>query len=129
MTEWDKRLSAVNLIVGDLEGVKAFYRQAFGLDSLHEEDDLAIFRLGETFFALRHDPARPTDPSEEYLRLAKKGAGQFSIRVEDVDAVHAELAANGVTFIDGPTDRPWGMRTLTFSDPAGYTWGIAQDLP
>jgi catechol 2,3-dioxygenase-like lactoylglutathione lyase family enzyme len=129
MTEWDKRLSAVNLIVGDLDRAKVFYTQVFGLTPLHEEDDLAIFHFGETLFAVRHDPSRPTSPSDEYLRLAQKGAGQFSIRVEDVDAVHAELAANGVTFVDGPADRPWGMRTLTFADPAGYTWGIAQDLP
>jgi catechol 2,3-dioxygenase-like lactoylglutathione lyase family enzyme len=128
MAQWDKRLSAVNLIVGDLEGVKAFYGRVFGLTPLHEEDDLAVFRLGDTFFAMRHDPARPTAPSDDYVRLAEKGAGQFSIRVEDVDAVHAELAAHGVTFIDGPADRDWGMRTLTFADPGGYTWGIAQDL-
>jgi catechol 2,3-dioxygenase-like lactoylglutathione lyase family enzyme len=128
MADWDKRLSAVNLIVGDLEGVKAFYGRVFGLTPLHEEDDLAVFRIGDTFFAMRHDPARPTAPSEDYVRLAEKGAGQFSIRVEDVDAVHAELAAHGVTFIDGPADRDWGMRTLTFADPGGYTWGIAQDL-
>jgi catechol 2,3-dioxygenase-like lactoylglutathione lyase family enzyme len=128
MTEWEKRLSAVNLIVGDLERVKAFYGLVFGFTPLHEEDGLAIFRFGETFFAVRHDPARATETSDEYLRLARKGAGQFSIRVEDVDAVHAELAAHSVTFIDGPADRPWGMRTLTFADPAGYTWGIAQDL-
>jgi uncharacterized glyoxalase superfamily protein PhnB len=46
-----------------------------------------------------------------------------------VDAVRTELEAHGVTVINGPADRDWGMRTLTFADPAGYTWGIAQDLP
>jgi uncharacterized glyoxalase superfamily protein PhnB len=46
-----------------------------------------------------------------------------------VDAVRAELEERGVTVISGPADRDWGMRTLTFADPGGYTWGIAQDLP
>ena len=32
------------------------------------------------------------------------------------------------TFISSPADRAWGMRTLTFADPGGYIWGIAQDL-
>jgi len=128
MAEWEKRIFALNLIVSDLEGVKAFYRQVFGLTPLDEEEDLAIFRFGDTFVAVRHDPARPAGPSDEYLRLAQKGVGQFSIRVEDVDAVHAELAAHGMTVIDGPADRDWGMRTLTFADPGGYIWGIAQDL-
>jgi lactoylglutathione lyase len=39
------------------------------------------------------------------------------------------LEEHGVTVISGPADRDWGMRTLTFADPGGYTWGIAQDLP
>jgi catechol 2,3-dioxygenase-like lactoylglutathione lyase family enzyme len=129
MAEWEKQIFAVNLIVGDLERSKSFYREVFGLAPLDEEEDLAIFRLGDTFFALRHDPSHPGAPADEYLRLAQKGVGQFAIVVEDVDAVHAELEAHGVTVINGPADRDWGMRTLSFADPGGYTWGIAQDLP
>jgi catechol 2,3-dioxygenase-like lactoylglutathione lyase family enzyme len=128
VAEWDKRLSAVNLLVPDLERVKTFYRQVFALEPLHEEDGLAVFRLGETFFALRHDPSRAADPPAEYVRLAEQGVGQFSIRVADVDSVHAELTARGAEVIDGPADRAWGIRTFSFADPAGYTWSIAQDL-
>ncbi len=36
---------------------------------------------------------------------------------------------HGVTLISGPADRDWGMRTITFADPDGYIWQIAQDLP
>jgi catechol 2,3-dioxygenase-like lactoylglutathione lyase family enzyme len=128
MTEWEKELSAVNLLVGDLDGVKTFYRQVFGFAPLHEEEGLAVFRFGHTFFAVRHDPARAVGPSDDYLRLAQEGVGQFSIRVEDVDAVHAELVAHSVIVIDGPADRYWGIRTISFADPSGYTWSIAQDL-
>jgi uncharacterized glyoxalase superfamily protein PhnB len=52
-----------------------------------------------------------------------------AIEVEDVDAVRAELEEHGVTLISEPADRDWGMRTLTFADPDGHTWSIAQDLP
>jgi uncharacterized glyoxalase superfamily protein PhnB len=31
--------------------------------------------------------------------------------------------------ITGPADRSWGMRTVTFADPAGHIWVIAQGLP
>ena len=37
--------------------------------------------------------------------------------------------AEGVAVISGPTDRDWGMRTMTFADPGGNTWEIAQELP
>jgi lactoylglutathione lyase len=129
MAEWEKQIFAINLIVGDLERSKRFYREVFGLAPLDEEEDLAIFRLGDTFVALRHDPTHQNAPAGEVLGLAQKGVGQFAIVVEDVDAVRAELEEHGVTLISGPADRYWGMRTLTFADPGGYTWGIAQDLP
>lgn len=129
MAEWEKQIFAINLIVGDLERSKAFYREVFGLAPLDEEEDLAIFRLKDTFVALRNDPAHQNVPTGEVLDLAKKGVGQFGIVVEDVDAVRAELEEHGVTVINGPEDRYWGMRTFTFADPGGYTWGIAQDLP
>jgi catechol 2,3-dioxygenase-like lactoylglutathione lyase family enzyme len=129
MAEWEKKIFAVNLIFGDLERAKTFYRDVFGLAPLDEWEDGAIIRFGETFFALRRDPAHEDVPRDEYLRLAQTGAGQFAVAVEDVDAVCAELKERGVTVISGPADRDWGMRTLAFADPGGYTWSIAQDLP
>ena len=128
MAEWEKQIFAINLIVGDLERSKTFYREVFGLLPLDEEEDFALFRFKDTFVALRHDPAHQA-PAGDVLDLAQKGVGQFSIVVEDVDAVGAELEKHGVTLISGPADRDWGMRTITFADPGGYTWGIAQDLP
>jgi uncharacterized glyoxalase superfamily protein PhnB len=33
-----------------------------------------------------------------------------------------------VVLLNGPVDRPWGVRTASFTDPAGHIWRIAQDL-
>jgi lactoylglutathione lyase len=30
--------------------------------------------------------------------------------------------------LNGPVDRPWGVRTANFQDPAGHVWQIGQDL-
>ena len=62
MAEWEKQIFAINLIVGDLERSKAFYREVFGLAPLNEEEDLAIFRLKDTFVALRHRSGSPERP-------------------------------------------------------------------
>lgn len=51
---------------------------------------------------------------------------QFTIRVDDVDAVCNELNIRGVTLLNGPMDRPWGIRSAAFTDPAGHAWEIAQ---
>jgi len=118
----------MTLVVGDLERSKTFYREVFGLAPLDEEEDLAIFGFKNMYVALRRDPAHQP-PGREVLAPAQKGLGQYSIWVEDVDAVRAELDEHGVTLISGPADRDWGMRTITFADPDGYIWPIAQDLP
>jgi uncharacterized glyoxalase superfamily protein PhnB len=50
---------------------------------------------------------------------------QFTLSVDDVDAMCAELASRGVTLLNGPLDRPWGIRTASFMDPGGHIWEIA----
>ena len=51
---------------------------------------------------------------------------QLTLPVDDVDAMCKELAARGVTLLNGPVDRPWGIRTASFRDPGGHIWEIAQ---
>jgi catechol 2,3-dioxygenase-like lactoylglutathione lyase family enzyme len=128
MAEWDKQINAMSLVVGDLERSKTFYREVFGLPPLDEEEDVVILGFKNMYVALRKDPAHQP-PGREVLELAQQGMGQFSIWVEDIAAVRAELDKHGVTLISGPADRDWGMRTMTFADPDGYVWQIAQDLP
>ena len=50
---------------------------------------------------------------------------QFTIEVDDVDARCAELTGRGLALLNGPLDRPWGVRTATFADPAGHVWELA----
>jgi lactoylglutathione lyase len=128
MPGWEKQIGAINLIVADLERSKTFYREIFGLPPQHEDEDLGIFRFRDTYVFLQHDLAHTDAPAREVLGLARKGVGQFAIIIQDVDAVRAELEEHGVTVISGPADRDWGMRTMTFADPGGYTWEIAQEL-
>ncbi len=38
----------------------------------------------------------------------------------------AELDRRGVALLNGPVDRPWGVRTAAFADPSGHVWEIAR---
>jgi len=128
MADWERKISAITLVVRDLERSTAFYREVFGLPPLDEEEYLTVFGFANMFVTLRKDPSHQP-PGRDVLALAEQGVGQFSIRVADVGAVRSELDEHGVAVISGPADRAWGMRTMTFADPDGYTWQIAQDLP
>jgi catechol 2,3-dioxygenase-like lactoylglutathione lyase family enzyme len=128
MVEWEKEIGAMTLMVGDRERAKTFYREVFGLPPQHEDEDSVMFRFKDMYVFLHEDPAHEP-PAGEVLGQAQKGVGQFAIIVDDVDAVCAQLTGHGVTPISGPADRGWGMRTVTFADPGGYIWEIAQELP
>jgi len=31
----------------------------------------------------------------------------------------------GIALLNGPTDRPWGPRTVTLADPSGHCWELS----
>jgi uncharacterized glyoxalase superfamily protein PhnB len=97
---------------------------------LFEDPNSAVFEFGSTVINLLEVPA-----ARELIEpgtVAGRDAGsryQLTIGVDDADAVCAELARRGVTLLNGPLDRPWGLRTASFTDPGGHIWEIAQKLP
>ena len=123
---WPHGIDAITLFVEDLETTKAFYRRAFGLPIHYEDDNSAVFNFGGLLINLlavseAPDLIRPAS-------VAGSDAGsrfQFTIGVEDVDAMCEDLASRGVELLNGPVDRPWGVRTASFLDPAGHIWEIA----
>ena len=129
MSTWAPVISTVTLFVDDLAATKQFYLAVFGLPVVFEDPDSAVFRFGPMQINL----LRSSQAGEliEPAPVAPASAGsrfQFTIEVDDVDAMVAELTARGVAFLNGPIDRPWGVRTAAFSDPAGHVWEIAKGI-
>jgi len=125
-----KSIDAITLFVEDLERSKLFYQKVFGLPVFFEDDNSAVFRFENTLINLLQISAA-RDLIEPGV-VAEPGAGsrfQLTIPVDDVDAACAELAARGVELMNGPMNRPWGLRTASFADPGGHIWEIAQRLP
>jgi catechol 2,3-dioxygenase-like lactoylglutathione lyase family enzyme len=124
---WPGSIGAITLFVDNLDLTKQFYEDVFGLPVMFEDDDSAVFNFGNTLINLLKTaeaqslivPAAVADP--------KAGSRmQLTINVEDVDAVCADLATRGVELLNGPMDRPWGIRTASFADPGGHIWEIAK---
>jgi catechol 2,3-dioxygenase-like lactoylglutathione lyase family enzyme len=124
---WPGGISAVTLFTEDLDATKKFYVEVFGLPVTWEDDNSAVFGFGSTLINLLRTSEAPglIGPA----RVADPAAGarcQFTLTVDDVDAVCEELAARGVPLLNGPMDRPWGIRTASFRDPAGHIWEVAK---
>ena len=123
---WPGGIAAITLFFEDLGAARTFYAEVFGLPAVFEDEDSTVFRFGDTLVNLLRAteapelvaPA-PVGPPDAGVRV------QFTLGVEDVDAMCEELARRGVTILNGPVDRPWGVRTATFRDPGGHVWEIA----
>ncbi len=124
---WAKRFFAVTPIVDDLPTARQWYIDVFGMPIVDESDETCTFRFpGEVFINLNVRKGL-----EELLDPAPVGAAgtparmMLTLIVTDVDAVAARLREIGVQALNGPTDRPWGSRTMTFADPSGNCWELS----
>jgi catechol 2,3-dioxygenase-like lactoylglutathione lyase family enzyme len=124
-----KNVGALTLFVEDLAAASAFYQEAFGLPVHFADENSTVFHLGNTLVNLLQ-----VEEAGELVTPAPVGGpdagarAQYTLQVDDADAVCAELARRGVRLLNGPVDRPWGVRTAAFADPAGHVWEIAQPL-
>lgn len=127
MTAWSKGISAITLFTEDLTASKDFYIKIFGLPVVYEDANSTVFKIGETLINLLK--TSQVDDLIQPAKMADREAGHrfvFTITVDDVDALCAQLTAHGVELLNGPIDRPWGIRTASFIDPAGHIWEIAK---
>jgi catechol 2,3-dioxygenase-like lactoylglutathione lyase family enzyme len=124
---WPGPIEAITLFVEDLDATKRFYAEVFGLQSHFEDDASAVFKFGNTLINLLKISEAPQLIAPAPVASPDAGARfQFTLGVDDVDAMCEELKRRGVELLNGPMDRPWGIRTATFRDPAGHIWEIAK---
>ncbi|MEZ4630289.1 MAG: VOC family protein [Deinococcales bacterium] len=125
-TTWAKKIFAVTLFVEDLEACKAFYQKIFDLPPSFEDPHSAVFKFGNLIINLLNVKEAPELINPASVAAADAGSRfVISIPVDDVDAVCERLRTRGIKLLNGPMDRPWGPRTASFKDPAGYIWEIA----
>ncbi len=132
MSAWNaqpKVIEAVTLFVEDLDVAGEFYQRVFDLPVYYADENSAVFRFGDTLINLLR--VEEASGLIEPAAVAGPDAGsrfQFTIGVDDVDAVCDELGARGVVLLNGPVDRPWGLRTASFVDPGGHVGELAQEI-
>jgi len=121
-----------DLIVTDLERSVRFYAEALGLKEVDRVTgpDGPFFALMERdgFRIMMETPKSP-DPTTKGL-LERQGATpratvNFWTLVPEVAAEERRLKAAGIAF-HGPVVKPYGMKEVSFQDPDGYLWTLAE---
>ena len=105
------------LLCSKMAATRAFYRDVMKFPIETDLENWVSFRVGAALLTLR---PRGWSHFDDGKSVPGSAAVQLAFRVPPpaVDACHAELVAQGVPILRGPTDLPdWRHRTLFFRDP------------
>ena len=124
------KINAITLFVVDPRVSKEFYKRVFDVDPLFEDTNSVAFTFDGALINLLARSAAPELISPAAVAAEDSGNySQMTVEVDDVDAACTELADKGIVLLNGPMDRPWGIRTASFVDPDGHIWEMAAQLP
>ncbi len=124
---WAEKIFANTLFVADIDKSKAFYAKTFDKSPVFEDKNSVVFKFGELLINLLSQSEAPSLIGPAIVAPKSSGSRfQLTIHVDDVDAHARKLVDLGIPLINGPQDRPWGSRTVLFSDPDGHLWELAE---
>jgi uncharacterized glyoxalase superfamily protein PhnB len=130
ISESDKPLVSVMLIVSDAAAAIGWYKAALGAAELWNLGGVAGLHIdGAPFFVHEAVPGRKAE-------LSPSDAGLTTTRIEVFvnapDQFIDRACTAGATAVEPPTDHetPWGIhRQGGFTDPSGHRWSVGDRTP
>jgi uncharacterized glyoxalase superfamily protein PhnB len=83
----------------------------------------AAIVCGETRISLNQD-----DGKKGVNRVKGQGCHFYFNTAQDIDAVAAHAKAAGAEIREGPSDKPWGVRSFSTADPDGFLITVQKPL-
>ena len=110
------------LAVPDVDATARWWMDVMGFERWIEVEGWAFLRRGPVHLRIGDCP--------DAIDPAALGDHQFLayVELEDVDALHAEIAPKGADIIMGPKDQDWGMREMGVRTPDGHRIMFATDI-
>jgi methylmalonyl-CoA/ethylmalonyl-CoA epimerase len=118
------RIDHVGIAVRDLDSAIKFYSDVFGMTCVHTEANeeqgvreamMAVGNSGSCIQLLA--PLRDDSPIGKFLANNGEGIQQMAYGVEDIDAVSAQLRANGVRLLYDAPKRGTADSRINFVHP------------
>jgi predicted enzyme related to lactoylglutathione lyase len=109
---------SIRIITGDVARLAGFYEKATGVQATWSGEDFAELKTPRATLAIGSTRTVPLF-APGAARPADNHTVIIEFLVDDVDAVHHNLAGVVGDFVIEPTTMPWGNRSLLFRDPDG----------
>ena len=133
------RIANAQLWVHDQDEALAFYTKKLGMEvradvTLAELGDFRWLTVGPAgqpdvaivLMAIPGPPVMEAETAEQVRELMGKGfAGTIFLTTDDCRASYDELKGRGVTFVEQPEERPYGIDSA-FRDPSGNNIRLTQ---
>ena len=130
-----KKLSHVNVFVEDQDRAKEFYTEKLGFEVRSDAtmDGFRWLTVGpkdqpdlNILLARPQPPMFSEEDAQALLRLVAKGVMAAGvIETDDIKGVYEDLKGKGVTFLQEPAERPYGIEAL-FRDDSGNWFSLNQ---
>lgn len=125
-TTWPSGIRTITIFAEQLAETREFYERVFNAPVIYSDDVSVVFGLENLQINLLAASEAPGLVEPRLIGSAETGPRTlFTVTVDDVDVAVALLAERGVSLLNGPMNRPWGLRTAAFVDPAGIAWEVA----
>ena len=131
MARFDVARVGAILAVSDFAASLAFYRDSLGLEveAVYDDPPYATLVAAGGRISLA-EQGHPADDRPGVSMAAPRNSAEANVvlvlEVDDAAAVHAKLAAEGVSFLADPFAPPWGGMRFFCIDPDGYLVEIEQ---
>ncbi|PWH06569.1 glyoxalase [Brachybacterium endophyticum] len=110
--------ASVRLITDDLDRMVTFYEQVTGVPASRPAPVFAEFVTPLATLAIGHTQTLALF-GEDVAQAASNRTAILELRVQDVDAEVARLRPHVGSWVQEPTDMPWGNRSALLRDPDG----------
>ena len=106
------RIGTVSIFVSDQDRAKAFYTEVLGFEARQDAPLypgatarwVSVAPKGAATEAVLYLP----DENWEHYRQVVGKSEALTFNVTDMEALHSELKAKGVKFVQEPDEQPWG---------------------
>ncbi|MBD8466060.1 VOC family protein [Plantibacter sp. CFBP 8798] len=112
------QLAATRIITDDVDTLVAFYERVTGVTAARLHPLFAEVRTETGTLAIASSATIPLLGENAAAPRANRSV-ILDLLVDDVDAVYTRLQGVVETFVNEPTNMPWGNRSLLFRDPDG----------